>query len=141
LNYWILELYHGKIASLEIIHMHFIKTISEFGLFIGVGYITFFYHSPISYWVMKSILGFSERTARVNAGTEFVAVVTFFVLLMAVLVLYRILILLFNTFIKPSIRPSLGLVIFVPPINSSLTPATVFFMLAAIISACYLLTL
>lgn len=121
--------------------MHFIKTISEFGLFIGTAYLTFFYHSPISYWIMKSVFGFSERTARVNAGTELVAVATFFVLLMAVLILYRICIVLFNTFIKPSIRPSLGLVILVPPINSSLSPATIFLMLAAIISACYLLTL
>ena len=121
--------------------MHFIKTISEFGLFIGTAYITFFYHSPISYWIMKSVFGFSERTARVNAGTELVAVATFFILLMAVIVLYRILILLFITFIKPSIRPTLGFIILVPPINSSLSPMTIFFMLLAVISASYLLTL
>ena len=118
--------------------MQAILNLLRVGYVAGAAYITFFYHTQISYWGMINIFNLSERVAKANAGTGFTGFITFFVVLITGLLIFRILEAALNTFVKPSSRPSFGFLLAVPPVSTSITPLTITIIATAIVSAIYL---
>ncbi len=119
--------------------MQAILNLLRVGYVVLAAYITFFYHPQISYWGMINIFNLSERVAKVNAGTQFTGVITFFVVLIAGLLLFRIIQSALNTFVKPSSRPSFGFLLAVPPVVPSTGPIAISMMMIALLSLIYLI--
>lgn len=116
-----------------------LKHLFEMGLLAFLGYITFFHYPRISYWAMINIFGMSERAARTNAGEPITGFFTFFGLLIVALVSLRIFYTALNIILPPSSRPSVGLILAVPPVNPKTGPAAITTMVTTGIAFLYLL--
>lgn len=119
--------------------MRFLYKLSVAALFIYLTWKFYVYHVHIVPWVMHNIMQFSEHTASRNANEPIAAVIVYMVLLFLSLALMRVLEHLIPAMLPPSMRPSLGALLAVPPVNPRVTTTSATIMTVSVVALIYLL--